>query len=202
MYLYNIYSNADIQYIYSNVDIQYIFKCRYTIYTYSNVLRVFIWLQRVLVAACGIFRWGLQALHRGGWDLAAWPGVEPRRPALWMQGLSHRVARGAPARCLFHPLRPSGEEARAVLLGDENHLERRQAVQAEDSYTVQWDSQQTLEGCHPASSSLACWLQTLKTAYLDRIWSRKKKWLGTCESKGFWESLYLSLNSAVNLELL
>ena len=36
---------------------------------------LFFWLHQFLVAACAIFHWGM-------WDLALWPGIKPRPPAL------------------------------------------------------------------------------------------------------------------------
>ena len=50
---------------------------------------LFIWLHRVFVAACGIFRCRT-------WDLVPWPGIKPAPPALWVWGLSHCTARDIP----------------------------------------------------------------------------------------------------------
>ena len=43
---------------------------------------LFIWLHQVLVAACGIFSYGM-------WDIVPWPGIEPRPLALGTWSLSH-----------------------------------------------------------------------------------------------------------------
>ena len=152
----------------------------YISFFFFNVFYVFIWLQQVLAAACGIFSWGLQTLRCGGWDLAAWPGMEPRRPALGKQSLSHWITRGVPALYVFRFLRPSGEEVQAVLLGDERPP-GTETVQAKHSSTVQRDGPQTREGGYPASSSLAadrkCIRQRAWTEFHWKEYDPEKKWL-------------------------
>ena len=52
---------------------------------------IFIWLLKVLVAACRIF--GCST-----WDLVPWPGMEPGPPALGAQTVSHWTAREVPKK--------------------------------------------------------------------------------------------------------
>ena len=66
-----------------------IFICNFKIY-------LFIWLFRVLVAACrifvvvyGIFSCVLWTLSCGMWDLVPWSGIEPGSPALGAWSISH-----------------------------------------------------------------------------------------------------------------
>ena len=40
---------------------------------------------------------GLWTLNCSIWDLAPWPGIKPRAPALGSRSLSHRTSRGVPA---------------------------------------------------------------------------------------------------------
>ena len=44
---------------------------------------------RALVMVCGIFSCSIRTLSCGLWDLAPWPGMEPRAPVLGAQSLSH-----------------------------------------------------------------------------------------------------------------
>ena len=58
---------------------------------------LFIWLLRVLFAACGISSWGMR-------DLVPWPEIEPGPPALGVQSLNHLTTRKVPVPvvcCLF-----------------------------------------------------------------------------------------------------
>ena len=66
--------------------------------TRSNItlLFFFIWLQQVLVAACGIFSCGRKTLSCDMWDLVPWPGIEPRDPAWWARNLSYWTTREIP----------------------------------------------------------------------------------------------------------
>ena len=52
--------------------------------TFFNFFK-FIWLSQILVAAVGIFSYGM-------WDLVPQPGIEPGPPALGTQSLSHWMA--------------------------------------------------------------------------------------------------------------
>lgn len=56
-------------------------KCHFWLFIFL-LLKEFVWLQQVLVAACGI--------------LAPWPGIGPRRPALGAWSRSHWTAREVP----------------------------------------------------------------------------------------------------------
>ena len=58
---------------------------------------LFIWLCRVLVAACGIFSCGMQTLSCGMWDPAPRPGIEPGPPVLGARILSHWTTREVPS---------------------------------------------------------------------------------------------------------
>ena len=58
---------------------------------------LFICLHWVLVAACGIFSYGMQTIDCGLWVLVPWPGTKPQ-PLHW----EHRVfASGPPGKCLL-----------------------------------------------------------------------------------------------------
>ena len=57
-----------------------------------SFLYLFIWLCRVLVSTCRIFD-GMQNLSCSMWDLAPWPGMEPKPPVLGTQSLSHWTTR-------------------------------------------------------------------------------------------------------------
>ena len=46
------------------------------------LINIFIWLCRVLVAACGLFSCGMWTLSWGMWDLVPWPGIKPWPPKL------------------------------------------------------------------------------------------------------------------------
>ena len=50
---------------------------------------LFVWLCQVLLAAHGIFSWGM-------WDLVSWPGMEPEPPALGTRNLSQWTTKGSP----------------------------------------------------------------------------------------------------------
>ena len=51
---------------------------------------------RLSVAACGIFICSMQTLSCGVHDLVPWPRIEPGRPALGAQSLSHWASRKFP----------------------------------------------------------------------------------------------------------
>ena len=65
------------------------------LYFFKNIY-LFIWLHRVLVAACRIFSCGMWDLSRGTQDLVLWPGIEPRPPALGVRSLNHCTTREVP----------------------------------------------------------------------------------------------------------
>ena len=52
-----------------------------------------LWHVESLVGACGIFSYSMEILSCGMWDLAPWPGIEPRPPALGAWRLSHWITR-------------------------------------------------------------------------------------------------------------
>lgn len=55
---------------------------------------LFIWLCRVLVAACRLLDWGM-------WDPISWPGIEPGPPALAARSLRLWTTREVPMLFLF-----------------------------------------------------------------------------------------------------
>ena len=57
---------------------------------------LFIWLCQVLVTACGVFSCGMRTLNCCMWDLAPWPGIEPRTLALGAQSFSQWTTREVP----------------------------------------------------------------------------------------------------------
>lgn len=141
----------------------------YILYIYSNVFHVYLAAAglscstrdlSVRSSSSPLWRVGSSCLTRDG---------GPGRPALGMQGLSHWVAR-SPSML---PISPFGDrQVKKFGLscwGMKTTWNARQAVQAEDSYTVQWDSQQTLEGCHPCVIHPGMLTATSKTPYLDRV---------------------------------
>ena len=60
-----------------------------------------LWLCWVLVAACRIFSSGMQTLSCSMWDLAPWPGTEPRTPTRGVWSLSHWTTREVPCPSLI-----------------------------------------------------------------------------------------------------
>ena len=68
------------------VTIWWVLFCRlFFIYLFT----LFIWLCWVLLAACGIFSWGMRTLSGSRWDLVPWSGTKPGDPALGTWRLSH-----------------------------------------------------------------------------------------------------------------
>ena len=71
------------------------------IYILKNIFYLFIWLLRVLVAACRLFSCSMQTLSCSMWDLVPRPRIKPRPPALGAWSLSHWTTREVPIICLF-----------------------------------------------------------------------------------------------------
>ena len=61
---------------------------------------LFIWLRKVLVAACRIFSCSMWTLSCGMWDLVPKPGIQPRPPALGV-GKQPLDCQGSPTQICF-----------------------------------------------------------------------------------------------------
>ena len=118
---------------------------------------LFIWLHRVLVAACGIFSWGMR-------DPVPWPGIEPG-PLHWERGV---LATGPPGKSLAYFSKPNWIE----ILRKESPPNRLASMDLDSiSLTSLTGNQTSLTESLSSSSLLFASISNSSTQHSQPLWS-------------------------------